>query len=345
MNKCLLFSVLTFLTVPLAAQQEQIIVNDFSEKYYAKVNIDEKEGDYGETYAGWIGIYDVQTNTELFRTNITRFGYDVEEGNIRSNIKEIPYGEQSLIMYEDFNFDGINDFAIRDGFNSCYSGPSYEIYIAKNGSFVFDEDFTDLGQSYCGMFGVDSSSERLYTMTKSGCCWHQSSEYIIKDNKPFAVKIVERDAFGYPFVWESIQEWIGENMDLKKTQYLDRENVYEVLSFLIDKNNKRVVLFHDGNNNLYYSLLANEEGMVEFSYPDINPETEDDNTFLLNDENGKLSFSNPWATYTIYETENTIGIDVLMKGKVYNMEGRKLSQTGSLSNLKEGESMENLLFE
>ena len=44
--------------------------------------------------------------------------YTQRDGKVRSNIKEIPYGEQSQILYEDYNFDGVPDLALMDGQNS-----------------------------------------------------------------------------------------------------------------------------------------------------------------------------------------------------------------------------------
>lgn len=50
-------------------------------------------------------------------------------------------------MYEDFNFDGNKDFAIMDGQNSCYHGPSYRIYLAADKGFSFNEAFTRLARN------------------------------------------------------------------------------------------------------------------------------------------------------------------------------------------------------
>jgi len=49
------------------------------------------------------------------------------------------------------------------------------------------------------MFEVDPKGKRIHTMTKSGCCWHQVSEYIVENNNPKAISIVEDDQTTSPY--------------------------------------------------------------------------------------------------------------------------------------------------
>src|SRR5690606_16191548 len=107
--------------------------------------------------------------------------------------------------------------AIMDGHNSCYGGPSFRVYLATGKGFSFNEAFTRLAQEYCGMFGVDPDQKKIYTMIKSGCCWHESTQFIVKDNKPFATKItsVEHEL---PFEIISQQSWNGKAMVKKTTK-------------------------------------------------------------------------------------------------------------------------------
>ena len=41
----------------------------------------------------------------------------------------IAYGNQSVVRFDDFNFDGIVDLAIQNGREGGYSGPSFDIYL------------------------------------------------------------------------------------------------------------------------------------------------------------------------------------------------------------------------
>lgn len=156
-------------------------IDNFSDNYYGKVQAENEELVFRK---GWIAIYDKKNDEELIKLYSNELAFDLHDGKVKANILSIPYGEQSLIQYQDFNFDGINDFAIMDGQFGCYHTPSFRVYLASEGSFLFNEDFTQLAQANCGMFDVDPSKKTISTMTKSGCCWHQYSVYKVENNIP-----------------------------------------------------------------------------------------------------------------------------------------------------------------
>ena len=95
------------------------------------------------------------------------------------------YGEQSPLIFDDFNFDGSEDLAIRNGNNGGYGGPSYDVYVFNITSkkFVLSKKLTELVTENLGMFQVDKKRQRLITYSKSGCCWHLTSEYAVIPGK------------------------------------------------------------------------------------------------------------------------------------------------------------------
>lgn len=322
---------LLILTAALATfnvqAQDTFTVDDFSDSYYGKVYIE----DTSEVFSkGRVAIYDKHTNKELIKVDAEELAADVHNGSISSNILQLPYGEQSVIIYEDFNFDGKKDFAIEDGQNSCYHGPSFQIYLAKGHSFEYNEAFTQLAQENCGMFGTDSVSKTISTMTKDGCCWHQFVEYKVVNNAPKAVNTVTEDAMHIPYVTTTEEKWNGTKMVTTATTSLDMEstNAKLLCSFLIPKNHKRILLFDD-NSLLNYALMA-ADSSIEFYYP---TGTTDDEHFTCNKTKGTLSFQNKDATYTIYETGSSCGIKIHIKSKDYDWAGDKSTQKGTLSNL------------
>lgn len=119
----------------------------------------------------------------------------IEEAR-RTNTK-LMYDYQSAVFFEDYNFDGIEDLAIRDGNNGGYGGPSYQIYLfsPKSRKFVHNDPITDLNQGeYLGMMEVDKKKKVLRTFSKSGCCWHQTKEYAFINNRPKKVYEWTQDA-------------------------------------------------------------------------------------------------------------------------------------------------------
>jgi hypothetical protein len=100
------------------------------------------------------------------------------------------YGDQSLLFFDDFNFDGLQDMAVRNGSEGGYGGPSYDIYLADPASstLVFNPDYSYLTRDeQLGMFRVDPDAKRLLTMSKRGCCWHQHATWQVENNQPVMV--------------------------------------------------------------------------------------------------------------------------------------------------------------
>ena len=95
------------------------------------------------------------------------------------------YGEQSPLIFDDFNFDGTEDLAIRNGNYGSYGGPVYDIYVfnqSKN-KFVLSQELSVLTQENLGMFELDKKRKRIITLNKSGCCYHIRSEYQVVPRK------------------------------------------------------------------------------------------------------------------------------------------------------------------
>lgn len=95
------------------------------------------------------------------------------------------YNEQSPLIFNDFNFDGQQDLAIRNGNNSSYGGPSYDVYVFNKTrqQFVPSSELTDLVLENLGMFQTDTQRKRLITLAKSGCCFHVTTEYAVLAGK------------------------------------------------------------------------------------------------------------------------------------------------------------------
>lgn len=304
-------------------------VNNFSKDYYGKIFI----ADTSEVFSkGWIAIYDTKSQKQIIKVDAEELALSLHDGKALANIKQLPYGEQSSIMYEDYNFDGIKDFAIEDGQNSCYHGPSFKIYLGTKNGFKFSPEFTALAQNYCGMFQVDYKTKKISVMTKSGCCWHQFSEFIVENNKPKVIKIVEEDQMGYPYNNYSEENWDGKKMVLtsKRTINLDEDGIKTILSFTVDKNQKRVVLFNINDRTLNYVLIdKNDE--VEFSYP-INTVYQNPD-FTLDRKNNTVTFKNKDVVYTIYDNNDSIGITINTGGKTYNWIGNSTTKKGKLTDI------------
>lgn len=246
---------------------------------------------------------------------------------ISANIANRYYGEHSVLIYDDFNFDDQKDLALRDGRNGCYGGPSYQVYLKQGDTFVHSDGFTDLAQGYCGFFGIDKDSETLNTMTKSGAAWHQFSEYKVINDEPVVVRIIEEEWNNRSLLSITESKKINGKMKVENYEMLppyveQAENPFPYIYMLTVDNDKKMVLdsqYKDGSEQLYYAF-ADEEGRIELLY---------EGQFDYDKTKKTLSFTNRPVLYKI----NNQGITVKLPNQTVQLKTQPKSVLGSLDNV------------
>lgn len=318
--------VLPFLVYPAFAQTYQI--QDFSDDYYAIIK---STNDADSETNSIVEIRDAKTKKILI-SQPADIDIDYELDNseahqlgdkISANIVSLPYGESSVLIYDDFNFDNKFDLAIKDGRYGCYGGPSYQVYLKQGRTFVHSEGFTELAQGNCGFFDIDEEKQTLHTMTKSGAAWHQYSDYKVINNKPVAVRIVEEEYNykGLLFILEKTRV----NGKMVENQY-QQLAIYEegddssryVYGFDLD-NGKKMILDSYDEDHLYYAF-ADKDGKIELYY---------DGQFIYDAKQKTLSFTNKPVVYEI----NNKGITVKNSNKTVLLKAQNGSVGGNLNNL------------
>ena len=212
----IIISIPQFLSPQINRQETDTLqiytIKDFSDFYYAKISILDTNF---ESMTGYISIHKRSSNEEMIRVKSNDIYLESHNGILSSNVVDL-YGEQSLVIYKDFNFDGERDFAIQDGRDGCYGGPSYSIYLLEKNKFVHNNEFSNLAHGNCGMFYVDTTKKSLVTFDKSGCCIHYQTYYKVINNTPVAfLKIVE--------------EVVGENGMIRTTRELVNDKWIETI--------------------------------------------------------------------------------------------------------------------
>ncbi len=300
-----------------ATAQKSFDLIGFSDDFSGKIIVEGNQENSDLETNCTLNIYQKKNGKLIFSKPAFYSEYDMEESKVKSNIKEIPYGEQSILIFEDFNFDGKEDIALRNGNYSCYGGPAYEIYLADKNAFVYNESFTELGSNYCGMFTVDNEKKQLQTMTKSGCCWHQFSTYIVEDNKAVPIEIIEESYSGF-LVDYSVQKRINGKMVTSTHQEFAYDNKPE-FTMIFENGKKMHLMGIYGDEHLTY-IFTNAEDVVELFI---------DEGFTYNKAHKTVSFQNKNTIYIVSENE----IVVKDNGKTYHL--NKIKQTvGSFNNLK-----------
>jgi hypothetical protein len=93
---------------------------------------------------------------------------------------KVLHDQRHLVFFEDYNFDGLKDLAIRDGHHNFDEGPSYQIYLfsPKIKKFVHNRDFTSLNQKrYIGAMEVDRQKKVLRAFSRSYSRWESVEEF------------------------------------------------------------------------------------------------------------------------------------------------------------------------
>lgn len=324
--------VLLLLSYPALAKTYQI--QDFSNDYHAVIKTTDSDDSDSNSV---INIIDAKTKQTLISQPATLdIKYELENSQARqlgekisANIVSTPYGEHSVLVYDDFNFDGRKDIALQDGRYGCYGGPSYQVYLKQGNTFVHSDGFTELAQGYCGFFGVDEETQTLSTMTKSGAAWHQYSEYKVINNKPVATHILEEEYNSRELV--SITEKTRVNGEMLVDEYeilSPYDGTPQYIYLLTIDNGKKMVIhnhYKDGGKQLYYAF-ADKEGRIELFY---------DGPFIYDANKKTLSFTNKPVVYQI----NDQGIKVRTSNKTVQLKSLPNSVQGSLDEVGQFENV------
>lgn len=329
---------------PSAAQPVKI--RDFSEKYEVVVLPNAKDTLVSNRYDTFVPEYVLQvreqkTQKKVLEAYTSGLPAHLSEDSEKelSGMQERPYDSQSIVFYEDYNFDGKKDFALMNGYGSCYGGPSFDIYLAKGDGFEYSKAFSDLSNEYCGMFEADAKTKTLHTTTKSGCCWHQFSEFKVVNDEPKPIKITER-SYTADRNFIEVTEFTYPNGKEQSTQnyYFPLEEMTSqiLLYFELESQEKYVVLY-EADQKLHYVFLQKDD-LIEFYFPQNHENNVEallqKEAFHYNSAKGTLTFSQEDARYEIYETPDGIGIKVFTKGKTYDRKGIPSTAIGSLHKVR-----------
>jgi hypothetical protein len=198
MNKYFLLTGLLLSAAFNLFAQETFLLKNASLNFDVKITVEKCENDICE---GKGAVYLMKKNqTRPFQT-IPMPNLFLELGDDRrptANLIELYGMNNSGVIFDDFNFDGAEDLALRNGNEGGYGGPSYDVLLFQRapGKFVKSRELTRLASDNLGMFEVDKKRRTIETFTKSGCCWHQTARYKIVRNRPVKVYVFTEDATG-----------------------------------------------------------------------------------------------------------------------------------------------------
>lgn len=319
------------------ADTREYPIGYFADEFRATVAVEDSSDVFRP---GTVSVFARRTGKRLLQVQSSELAFEVNDGRVAPNVKEVPYGRQSVLIYEDFDFDGRPDLAIMDGQNSCYHGPSFQVFLRRGATFVKSAAFTRLAQEYCGMFGVDPAAKRLSAMTKSGCCWHQFDSFQVIDGAPRLLESVVESQV------EVSSAYLRRETSGRRTmrEYLllppEQAGSRLLLAFDLAGPRRRHVEVFASDGLLDYALVVGPDRRVELSYQlhvlgnsePRNPVSE--HRFSWDERTGQLSFQSASYRYVIHDAPGRLGVSVQGHGRPLFMPAVAKTRNGTLRGLE-----------
>lgn len=211
MKKYWIIFILLVLAVVNCFAQRSFLLKNASKNFDVKIRIAKCEDDICEGKATVSLMKKGQNATFQIFQMPNLFLELGENRKPTANLIEL-YGENnSGIVFDDFNFDGAEDLAFRNGNEGSYGGPSYDIYLSSKagGKFIKNAPLSKLASENLGLFTVDKKSKTLETFNKSGCCYHETTRYKIVNNRPVKVYVLIEDAMNGEKVKITTKKLVG----------------------------------------------------------------------------------------------------------------------------------------
>jgi hypothetical protein len=148
---------------------------------------------------GTVILYDKISGAELTTFHSTDLEFSLTEKQ-DAKLGWLPLGKyQSPLIFGDFNFDGREDIAIRNGNKGAYDSPSYDIYTATSSTqFNIDTRLSQLASNNLGMFSIDKKNQRISVLEKTGCCYQKTISYKQDSKKQWIIveSVIEDSSIG-----------------------------------------------------------------------------------------------------------------------------------------------------
>jgi len=177
MKNLLVLALFTLIAIQVQAQFK-FYANNCSEKYKAKIFVNNCAQTTCDGKATII-LYDKVSDKELGTFHSADLDFNLT-GKQDAKLGWLELSKyQSPLIFGDFNFDGLEDMAIRNGSNGIFMSPSYDIYLADDHKFTLNKSLTQLASENSGMFAVNKKSRELTVERKDGCCYYTTINYTV----------------------------------------------------------------------------------------------------------------------------------------------------------------------
>lgn len=168
----------TALVAPAMAEPRAFSVNDRSGQYLVEVLFPEPSEDPHRLAQAFFTVRDSKTLEVLQQLQTPAGNVPVDRNG---KVDNWLLGPQSLLYFDDFNFDGHQDLAIRNGNHpdAIYT-PTFDVYLQdpRKTQWMLNPALTTLAKEDSkGMFSVSPLDGVLLSQTDRDCCWSRATHW------------------------------------------------------------------------------------------------------------------------------------------------------------------------
>lgn len=172
------------LAAPVMAEPRVFSVNDRSGQYLVEVLFPEPPEDPHQLAQAFITVRDSNTLEALQQLQTPAGNVPVDRNG---KVDNWLLGPQSLLYFDDFNFDGRQDLAIRNGNDPEASyKPTFDVYLQdpQKTQWVLNPALTNLAKEDSkGMFSVSPLDGVLLSQTDRDCCWTRATHWKMRGDE------------------------------------------------------------------------------------------------------------------------------------------------------------------
>lgn len=174
----------TALAASAMAEPRAFSVNDRSDQYLVDVLFPEPPEDPHQLAQAFITVRDSKTLEVLQQLQTPAGNVPVDRNGKVGNWL---LGPQSLLYFDDFNFDGRQDLAIRNGNDPDASyKPTFDVYLQdpQKTQWILNPALTNLAKEDSkGMFSFSPLDGILLSQTDRGCCWSRDTHWKMRGDE------------------------------------------------------------------------------------------------------------------------------------------------------------------
>lgn len=220
-----------------AYSQNKYVIDNISDKFYFEITGKLIKNSFScgknEMDDCKIKIFNKKDKKFLQEVISDVFMFDLKNNKVCIN--KVQLDNCNPIIFYDFNFDGMNDLAIRNGDN-YQQGPNYDFYFYnnKNKKFLKNQQLSSICIEGSGLFKIDSNKKKI-KLNDGGFQYNSTSIYEFNTKSNEFKKIIQIDVMASGEKIKYIEKHFKDKKKSKLLFFKSDDVNYDKIQKKIDK--------------------------------------------------------------------------------------------------------------